>query len=400
MKVIKMVFVFFFFFLFFQWFITLFLSHHESSYLLEKNYRVTEYYQKNLYNIEIMDQKKRTFHFQFRYDLNQQKEIVKKLKIYNNDTIICLYPTLLYDKESYLSCRDQKTEFSYQVLKEKYPSFYEEVSRYFQIKEPKQISKKIKDITYYPDLLEEKTFVVWAYDGIYYLSRENRKKINLFSKDQYENQYGIRVGSHYLVANTDQNHDFQEWYILSLKDGSKEKWKTKISFSFDGYFLGVKDKDAYYFDKDAMIEYKITPSKKKIEIVGNKEKNALYYDGKWKKRNIYDLKNDKIVFASKIKNKKLQKKYPHAKFYNGFYATYMVDGNRLFVFYDSFDSSPVLLSTSKELKEIKIVNDEIYFIDQDTLYSYQQRNGLQKILQRREIKFNSQNIYEVYNRKE
>ena len=63
--------------------------------------------------------------------------------------------------------------------------------------------------------------------------------------------------------------------------------------------------------------------------------------------------------------------------------------------YHNVKDSEILLLDNYELKEVKIVDDIIYFIDNDTIYCYDDINGLQPILTSKELKYNSKNIYAI-----
>lgn len=396
MKVVKTVFSLFLLFLLLQFFITFFIKDKKNTYMIKgekEKYEIKEIYHNKKYHIEIKDKKKRTFHFLVSYNYNKQEKIIKGIKEYKKDNLICLSPILRKEKESSISCFDGEKEFTDQVLKEEDSKTYEEVIKKFHKSESLTTLQKYKDVTYSKEALKNRTFVVWSYDGIYYFSDKQVEKIKLFKKDQYENEYSIQVGNYYLIANSDEKHEFSKFYRINLKTGKQDTFSLETPISFDSYFLGVVDNLVYLFDKDSLKEYKINVKKKKIEVIGDKKKNGFFYDGEWKKRNIYDFRKD-LKFSSPM-DKEIKKQYKDFTILQGIDAYYMKKGNELWFVDPYFKDSKVLLITNKELKEITILQNTIYFIDHDSIYSYQRVKGLEKVITRREINFNYKNIYAV-----
>lgn len=388
-------------FLLFQFIVLLFTKDHDVTYQVtvgKESYTIHEIFRNNTYNLEVLSPKKERFHFQFDYAFNKQSKIIKTLKVHKEENVMCLVPSLLKDKKSYGRCLEGNEEYSFQVLKEKNQGLYEVMKEVFKLpQEVINLPRQEGDISYYRDNIEDGTsFAVWAYNHLFYASKEKIETLPLFQKDQYENDYSIRVGKYYLTANSNEKHDFTMFYLIDLETGKKDTWQLTEKISFDSYFLGVVGEEAYLFDRENLLEYRLNPAKKEIEVIGNKEQKGQYYDSKWQERNIYDFKKEDIHFPVTKENEKLRIHFTPAAFYENKEAYYFEDHQNLYVAYRGFEESPVLLLTKKELKEMEVVDGIVYFIDGDTLYSYHSQKGLRPILERREFTFNFKNIYTVY----
>lgn len=366
------------------------------------NYTISEQFEMkdrlSIYTITIQ-QNKLSYHFQFFIDYHKQKQIIKDLIVLKEKDIQCIYPILQDQKPSYLRCYDNKQEFSYNVLTQKYPKIAQKFQKQLAEKDISleseiTIPKTYQEVTYYPDYFEGVTITLWNYRYLYYLNDTNVKKISLFDKDQYENQYSIVVNQFYLIINTDQMHEFDELYIINLTNGKKKKWKLNTSISLDCYFLGEVDGKAYLFDRDNLIQYEIDPKKETIDIIGTKDKNGKYYNGTWHEKNIYEFKKEKLIFPKTIHNNKIEKNYPNAEIYEDNQTYYFIFDNNLYVQYNNAKEA-VLLLTDTPMKEIQIKDNKIYFIEQDTIYQYDEVLGKKPLLTYREIEYNFTNIYTI-----
>ncbi len=390
----------------FQWLITCLIQRHQVDYNI-KDKKVTYQIKENfevvskqpVYTIQIRAKDKK-FHFQYIYNYHKQKQIVTKIIAETEGQTTCLYPILLDKKQSYLHCYDGKEEFSYDILVERNHNLAQKIEKRLQKENitlsNTNLSVKYKAINYYPKTLENKHLIVWAYQGLYYLKDDSAKMIKLLHKDQYENQYGILVGNIYMLANSDEEYDYTKFYLINIKTGRSKEWKLQEAISKDSYFLGVVDKSAYLFDRDNLKEYRLTPSKQKIELIGDKTNNGLYYQGNWHKKNIYNFKTEKLTFPSTVKVEKIEKNYPKAQIYQDLNCYYFIDKNQLYVSYKGYQNQPILLISGKAFKEVKVVNRIVYYIEKDTIYQYSQVKNLQKVFTSRELQFNYHNIYDVY----
>ena len=62
--------------------------------------------------------------------------------------------------------------------------------------------------------------------------------------------------------------------------------------------------------------------------------------------------------------------------------------------------NPILLWKMDGIKEIQVVGDTIYFIKGDTIYYYNNANGIRRVIKNNELNYNYTNIYGVYRKED
>ena len=128
---------------------------------------------------------------------------------------------------------------------------------------------------------------------------------------------------------------------------------------------------------------------------------------------------NKKQFIINIKNKKVQKLNTGTTsyiFYNNerkqelsksdfFQEKQLFKNNRIRNISIIEDSNKVIKESNKNtellfeldnIKEWNIVNNNIYILTNDTIYSYNEENGLNKIIEYNELNYNYKNIYKVW----
>ena len=159
-----------------------------------------------------------------------------------------------------------------------------------------------------------------------------------------------------VIPDYKESYYFNQFYLLKLKDGSIKTWKLKDSLYFDGYYLGSYENSLFYVDKKKKVEWEILPKKKKMRKVGTEIKEGkILKDGEWEKISLNKLINNTYTF-----NKKEIYQYDID---NGLYISY-------------FDCNAKKKISNQNVKEIvKIENDSIYYLADDSLYYYSEKTG-------------------------
>ena len=171
--------------------------------------------------------------------------------------------------------------------------------------------------------------------------------------------------------------------------------KLKNEISRDSYVNGIVNDEIYIFDKDELVQYNINPKKKKVKEVGNKKDGVLYYDLEFKTSDVYDFRDEEVLFKtvddyiSKLEGGEI---IHIAKSLNSYY--YQTSDNNVY-YYNSLSNNKVLLFNT-EISDFKLVNDSIYFVSGDSLYSYDYIHGMDKIVTYSELSFNSKNRIAIY----
>lgn len=386
--------------------VTIVTTHHEVEYKIENHEQILKVKENfniqdklHYYTMEITHDKQ-SFYVQYQTKLRKKKKIIKDIEVLKEGEVTCLYPYLIENKESYLICQDKKRLFSYDILTKEYPLIAKKIEATLQKKKiilsKKEIMTNVNQISYQKEAIANKKLVLWNYQGVFYITKEGIKKTTLFTEDQYENSLSILVKDQYVIANTEKGHVITNFYTIAMKDGKKTSFEIKQPISKDSYIMGVVGDAFYLFDQDALLQYKITPKEKKVEVIGDKDKNGKYYDNGFKERNIYDFKEEIVTFKTTSNDKEILKVYKDAVIYKDALSYYFIWNDNLYVSYEGYKDKAILLLDDQEFKEVKVKNNTVYYIDKDSIYQYNKMTNRKKLVTHRELQFNYKNIYDVY----
>ena len=164
--------------------------------------------------------------------------------------------------------------------------------------------------------------------------------------------------------------------------------------SKDSYINGVVDKFIYVTDKRSKKEYVIDISKEKIEEIDNNQTSYIIYENNNKKelsKSDFFMKNqyfdNYIVF-----NKKVTKEEDLREERNYYY---FVENNKVYKLMKK-SNSPILLFELNDINDWYVSCGEVLVISNGILYSFTDKNGLRKIVESNELKYNFKNIYKKW----
>ncbi len=242
--------------------------------------------------------------------------------------------------------------------------------------------KIIEDNTEYENYTiynKDENILIWNYKGFNYLNKDKIEKINIFNKDIYNVSLIARVNNYVIIPDYEQSYTFNRIYIINLDNLKVETWKIKYDISFESYILGTNNKSIFLVDKKNKIEYELVPSKKKMRINAQGDRNGIIYlDGEQNKQSVSSIINTNQVFT-----------------YQNDYQ-YKINNNKLYLSY--LDNKHQMLISNNEIKEIVYINnDNVYYLVDDTLYKYNLEYGETKLVTFSEWKYNYQNSIIIYN---
>ncbi len=392
------------FYFIFQISVTFFKTSHNVEYIKEiddKKFIINEIYSKNnsgnYYSINIkIDDKE--FIFYVGNSFNKQKNIVKDIKYYQKDNLFCVYPVYIKDKVGEdLICDIDGNLYSYTSIYDKYDlkDFASELPNFVYNKKTVSTTKeKIADVYTYNENIEENEYVIiYNYKTLLKVSQIMNTEIDFSSYDVYQNIYGTLVDKYYILPISVNKSPYLSFNIIDILSADSKVLNMNQSTSTSFYVNGAVDNKLYFFDKIDLKQYMISPKDQDYELIGDSELGGkVYENGIWKDVSIYDLKNNTIFTEDFSKLAKFN--YKEAFKSNRYYYFYDEKSNFYRVHQD-YKESPVLLFNKKNLKEIKVVDDNIYYIIDTTLYRFNE-SGEIPIAERPEFKYNSTNIYSVY----
>lgn len=240
------------------------------------------------------------------------------------------------------------------------------MKEHFEFVEPETFQKSYHQIEMSYD--NNKTFYIWNYKGFTILNRDRNEEINIFSKDIYNINISVKIGDYIVIADYEQEYNFNTMYLINLKKNKVEKWELDCDISFDSYILGAYDKSIYLVDRKNKIEYELVPHKKKMRKVGTESKNGTIYLNGWQEISLTKLVNEDMSFVNstyqyKIENEKL-------------YQT------------NAFHEGKIRVSDQKVKWIAASDNETVYYLVGDVLYMYHPIMGEQKLMQYFEWNFN------------
>lgn len=396
-------------FLVVQWGFVFFKKGHEVSYQVSVDdsiFEIKEIYQKeygDTYDILIKNGVNQ-YSYLIVNQYNKQKQIIKGIEYYLENDSECIYPILENGTGTYLECIKDGI-------------FYTDVSfpnQEFITKIKEDLQKKGYDTTIDIDLNETVTIgsstvysnslitsdiiTVWNYKGIEIIKEDNPTVIATLSFDKYENNHGYLVGKYYISPNylSSKVLEFSSVTIVDIENGKTDKIELGNTLSSDTYINGVIDEKLYYTDPSNLLQIEINPTKKSARLIGSKELGGQSYQGEWNSVNIYDFATEHILFQEAIPNEVINQ-YSYQQilesnmnyyFSNNSGEVYRVSKNNL--------DTPILLFQRDNLNNLKVVHNTVYFVQNDTLYSFEESVGITPILKNNELRYNTVNRIDIY----
>ena len=402
-KVIKLITVLFIVLLFFEFIAYIFKNSHNVQYNIKnKNntFVVNEVYKNKKYYFLITN-KKNKYSFEIDNKFHKKKNIIKEIIEYKANNYMCIYPVIKKTNNTNILCSKNGSTYSYNYAKDSLNKFVKILkNKGYNNDSWKQESngkKELDTVSIFNNNIDEDTYIyIYKYDGFYTINKEKNKKLKLFKNDNYVNTLGTKVDNYYVVPNYDQKHEYKEFYIINMKNNKVKKRKYKKEISKDSYINGVINNEIYIFDKDELRQYKIYKKGKKLKEVGNKEDGVLYYNLKFSKKDVFTFRDKEMIFKTykdyiSLVEKKTTINYIQNDIDTFYYQT--KDNN---VYYYNTNSKQKVLLFNKKISDFILIKDTLFFISEDTLYSYNNNKGLKRLVTYSELQFNHKNRIAIY----
>lgn len=387
----------------FQFLITFFKNNHIVDYVLisnENKISVHEEYIKDskvdyyYFKVNIGDN---IFVFDIDNSFNKQKQIVKDIMIYEDlsKDILCISPVYVKNNfDSRVYCSIDKKQYSYNSIKDLYDlsSFTSTLSNFDN--NNYENDTNLNGVFNHDNskIGKDEKIIIYKYNYLQIITNVNNNSLSFSKYDVYDNKLGILIDNYYVMPSFDNKYEYNSFIIINMKDEKKEVITFDKPLSTQLYINGVVDHKLYIFDKSNLNQYEIDPKNKSYRIVGNKDTKGQYYDGsKWFNKNIYDFIGREIKFGVNIP---IKVEYEGVYETDKFYYYYTVDGNFYKVYKKDINKS-IYLFQYDNVKEVKVVNDNVYFISDNALYRFNDYR-IDKLVINYEFLYNYKNIYSVY----
>ena len=402
-KVAKLLVAIFILILFFELIAYIFKDSHNVEYKIKNKtnkFTINEVYKNKKYYILITN-KKNKYSFEINDSFHKKKKIVSEIIEYKTKDALCIYPVIKKSNNTNIICSKDNKSYSYTRYKSELNDFVKELKhKKYNNKswiEPSNYQNKIDTLKIYNKNIKDKTYIyIYNYSGFYTINNEENDRLKLFKNDNYNNTLGVQLNNYYIVPNYDQKHDYKDFYIINMTNNKVKEKTYKKEISKDSYINGIINNEIYIFDKDELKQYKIYKKGKKIKEVGNKENGVLYYDLEFKKENVYNFRDEEVKFKtfkdyiSKVENNTSLKYIRNNK------DTYYYQTDNDNVYYYNIHNKQKVLLFNKRISDFILIDNTIYFISHDTLYSYNINEGLKKLVIYSELEFNSNNRIAIY----
>lgn len=388
---------------------------YEKEYTISENgkeFKITEKYvrntknEKNGYLLKI-DTGKNIFSYQVLDNLND-KEIVKKIKYYQDDNMECILPLFHNNKTIFdVTCNINGVEYYYHNMDKK-PDGLVKFVESLNYDKDKFIdngkSKQENDIyTVYENNVVKNHYVLLTnYQGVMTINDRNVRYVlnkQIFDSDQYSRPISAFTKNYYVVADYEQNYEFDKFYVFDFKNNYLKEIKTKYKISFDTYVQGVVDDIIYIFDLDNKVQYEINPKSLEITRTGDVKSNIKFYEnGIWSKINVNDVINNKPLFITSnrvIKNGNIIDNL--GSNLTGYIYTYEKNGNKYKVYLSNTFTPDIknYLFEIDDIDSIIYVDNYIYFKDGNKIKYYSEKTGLRTLIESEELIFNKNLMYNV-----
>lgn len=366
---------------------------------------VKEHYEqlkdKSLYtfNIEVENNK---YEFQLFKNLNKQEKIIEKVYYYKDEKYKCIFP-IFKDKKQYVDviCNTDDKNLYYHNIENKNKQLINFVN---SIEGYNEGYNKQPEMVQYDNISFNNNYndfgFVTNYKGYYDL--KNKNSVQLFQNDIYNQTLSIFINKYYIVADYNQTYDFDKIYVIDITNGKKKEIICYPKISFDSYIQGVFNNELYLYDKINRKQYKINPEKLSIETIGNIDKGIqIYKNNSWNKETSSNCANNIILFDNEYKSDIIDNEYDKIdKVGNkvGYYYFYKKINDSYEVYRSTLQNTDykIYLFNTKTIDRIKYYNDEIYYIDDDVLKKYNDKDGIVYILNFKEFKFNDSINFGIY----
>lgn len=339
----------------------------------EINYTINNFNIKESYNTDtksyyfLISREDLKYDYSYYSSYSPKRKLITKILVNDNDEVNCIYPKIK-NKESTPICYLIGSLTDYNLIEDNWLDKYRT-----NIKNTKNTYKDIKINNYF-----NSSYVVWNYRGFYYLKKGINKEIKLFNKDVFIDELTILVDNILFVPDYNEKHFFNKIYLIDMETGKYKTWELNYDISFDSYILGINNKRIYIVDKKNIIEYEIYPKRERINVLGDVDKTGKIFDSNWKDINLERLVNKNYSFSKDLV-------YNYEVLNNKLYRTYKDSELKTII---SNIENPTIVYTN---------NENVYYLKDDKLYSYNSKYGEKYLMEYFEWNFNYLNKIFVFN---
>ena len=351
----------------------------------KKTYKINNYNIKEHFHIEnehvydfTITKGKEKYLYNLNINMKKKKKVISSIKTYKSNNLICIVPGYKKNIEKRIYCNLDNNQVSNDyLLKADNQDFKIILSKSkVNIYVESDIKTSYKKIKVYKKNLDESIYYIWNYKGIYIIEKDNIRYKKILDYDLYDNVVSAVVNNYYVLFENTSVNGIENIYYYDITKDKLRIFKLRKKLSKNSYINGVVDNLIYVTDPKKKREYTIDIKKEKIKSVDNDSTSyVIYKNGSKKELSKSDYFMNKQIFSNDTTEKK-----------------YILDETKI---YKINNKHKILLLELDGIVEWKVINDTIVILKEDTLYEYNDKYGLRKIVEYNELKYNYKNIYKI-----
>lgn len=372
----------------------LFIKEHKVSYKIDK-YNIEEhFYIKNnhYYDMKISN-KKETYIYTLNENLSKRKKIIKNIKTYKSNNLVCIVPTYKknIEKEIYCNLDNQQVSNSYLNNHDDFKKILKKAK--IKLKEENNIKTTYKKVKAYKKNIATNIYFIWDYKGIYIIDKDNIKYRKILKYDLYENVLTTTVDKYFVLFDNHSVNGIEDVYYYDVSKDKLKSFKLKNKLSKASYINGVIKDLIFITDTKKKKEYTVDIRRRKIKEIDEEQTKYIVYNNGQKQelsKSDYFMK-EQIFSNNKIINEKISREEQIKE--DNYY--YFIEENKMYRTREDSKNKKVLLFELDNISDWIVKDKEIFLIREDTIYSYTDKLGLRKVVESNELKYNYKNIYEI-----
>ena len=396
-KGIGILFIFLFLFLFYKGY-QFSIKEHTVTYQIHQ-YHVREHFVKeNSHLYEMTIQKgKNTYLYTLEKNLKKQKYILKDIKTYKSGDVVCILPIYKKEIENSFYCNWKREPVSVDYLLKSENSDFQVIQEKLKkqaITYPSSsdVKTEYEGLTVYnQNILEEDIYYIWNYKGIYILEKVGNTYQKILDYDLYDTILSCVVNQKFVLLENTSVNGIQNVYVYDPIKRKLNSFLLKEVIAKDSYINGVVDGLVYLTDRKNKKEYTLDIQKGMLTAIDDEQTEYLVYRNGQKEtltKSDFFLKDqyfDVLEYDEDFEREGIYNK-------NSFYYQ---EENQIYKVYSFLKEKPILLLELENIKEWTVIDGQILLLQEDTLYSYTEEEGLRKIVEYNELKYNYKNIYKI-----
>ena len=211
--------------------------------------------------------------------------------------------------------------------------------------------------------------------------------------DNYKNTYGHLVGKFYVIPRIINKPEFYDYLVYNIEKNKLDNITLGTPISVNSYYNGDYNDELYITDKSNLRQYKLNPGTRKVELVATvEEKGYIFNKGKEERVSIYKLVDNNTYFSQ---DSKAYSKISYDTIFEQDDYAYFVKEGTFYKVYKKYPETVIALFSANDPKNIKVINDTIYFIEDTKIRKYNNK-GNNLVMVYNELSSNYENSFDIY----